>query len=155
MATDMKIVTFNLGKEKFGLDIMKIDAVTEYEEVTVIPHVADYLEGVINFRKEEVLPLVNMRRKFKFPDFQEKSKCKVIVIKVGQRKIGIMVDDVKEVKTISTDLIEEKPDVGGMNNVNFISGIARLEDEMLIILDVDKLLNSEEKMSLDQVMEEA
>jgi purine-binding chemotaxis protein CheW len=74
---------------------------------------------------------------------------------MAQRKIGIMVDDVKEVKTISSDIIEEKPDVGGMNNVNFISGIARLEDEMLIILDVDKLLNSEEKMSLDQVMKEA
>ena len=74
---------------------------------------------------------------------------------MAQRKIGIMVDDVKEVKTISSDLIEEKPDVGGMNNVNFISGIARLEDEMLIILDVDKLLSSEEKMSLDQVMKEA
>ena len=74
---------------------------------------------------------------------------------MAQRKIGIMVDDVKEVKTISSNLIEEKPDVGGMNNVNFISGIARLEDEMLIILDVDKLLSSEERMSLEQVMKEA
>ncbi|MDO7976665.1 chemotaxis protein CheW [Oceanotoga sp. DSM 15011] len=152
MGTDLKIVTFNLGKEKFGLDIMKIDAVAEYEEVTEIPDVADYLEGVIDFRKKEVLPLVNLRKKFKIQDFSDKTKCKVIVIKMESRKIGMMVDDVKEVKSINSELIEEKPEVGGMHRVNFISGIARLEDEMLIILDVDKLLTTEEKLSLEQVV---
>lgn len=152
MSTELKIVTFNLGKERFALDIMKIDTVAEYEEVTELPHVSDYLEGVINFRKEMVLPLVNMRRKFNMPDFQDKTKCKVLVIKLESRKIGIMVDDVKEVKGISSSCVEETPDVGGMKNVNFISGIARLDEEMLIILDVDKLLTAEEKMELESVV---
>jgi len=152
MSTEIQIVTFNLGKEKFGLDIMKIDTVAEYEEVTVIPHVADYLEGVINFRKQQVLPIVNMRSKFNLPPFEDKTKCKVIVLKIGEKRIGIMVDDVKEVKSITSSLIEEKPDIGGMKNVNYISGIARLEEEILIILDVDKLLTTEEKMELDKLV---
>ncbi|BBE31996.1 chemotaxis protein CheW [Tepiditoga spiralis] len=152
MSTEIKIVTFNLGNEKFALDIMKIDTVAEYEDVTVIPHVADYVEGVINFRKEFVLPLINMRKKFKLPDFEDKSKCKILIIKQEDRKIGIMIDDVKEVKNISSDSIEETPAVGGMNNIRFISGIARLDNEMLIILDMDKLLTAEEKMELDSLV---
>lgn len=152
MDSEIKIVTFDLGNEKFGLDIMKIDAIAEYQEVTVLPHVSDYLEGVINFREEYVLPLINMRKKFDLPDFDDKTKCKVMVIKMEGRNIGIMVDDVKEVKSIDSKIIEETPDVGGMSKVKFISGIARLGDKMLIILDVDKLLTSDEKMSLDEVI---
>ena len=84
---EIKIVTFSLGKEKYGLDIMKIDAVAEFEEVTSLPQTADFIEGIINFRKREVLPLINLRRKFKLPDFENKELSKVIVIKMKDRKI--------------------------------------------------------------------
>jgi purine-binding chemotaxis protein CheW len=152
MPSELKIVTFNIGKEKFGLDIMNVDAVIEYEETTKLPNASDYFEGVINYRNEEVLPIINLRRKFKMPDFEDKSHAKVIVLKIDQRRVGIMVDDVKNVRSIDPDLINEKPNIGGMRGADFISGIARLEDGMLVILDIDKLITEEEKIAIDEVI---
>lgn len=152
MPSELKIVTFNIGKEKFGLDIMNVDAVIEYQETTKLPNASDYFEGVINYRNEEVLPIINLRRKFKLPDFEDKSLAKVIVLKIDQRRVGIMVDDVKNVRSIDPNLINEKPNIGGMRGADFISGIARLEDGMLVILDIDKLLTEEEKIAIDEVI---
>ncbi|MDK2906208.1 chemotaxis protein W [Petrotoga mexicana DSM 14811] len=152
MPSELKIVTFNIGKERFGLDIMNVDAVIEYEETTKLPNASDYFEGVINYRNEEVLPIINLRRKFKMPDFEDKSHAKVIVLKIDQRRVGIMVDDVKNVRSIDPDLINEKPNIGGMRGADFISGIARLEDGMLVILDIDKLITEEEKIAIDEVI---
>ncbi|MBL5980989.1 chemotaxis protein W [Petrotoga sp. 9T1HF07.CasAA.8.2] len=152
MPSELKIVTFNIGKEKFGLDIMNVDAVIEYEETTKLPNASDYFEGVINYRNEEVLPIINLRRKFKMSDFEDRSHAKVIVLKIDQRRVGIMVDDVKNVRSIDPNLINEKPNIGGMRGADFISGIARLEDGMLVILDIDKLLTEEEKIAIDEVI---
>ncbi|PNR94219.1 chemotaxis protein CheW [Petrotoga sp. HWH.PT.55.6.1] len=152
MPSELKIVTFNIGKEKFGLDIMNVDAVIEYEETTKLPNASDYFEGVINYRNEEVLPIINLRRKFKMSDFEDRSHAKVIVLKIDQRRVGIMVDDVKNVRSIDPNLINEKPNIGGMRGADFISGIARLEDGMLVILDIDKLLTEEEKIAIDKVI---
>ncbi len=152
MPSELKIVTFNIGKERFGLDIMNVDAVIEYEETTKLPNASDYFEGVINYRNEEVLPIINLRRKFKMPDFEDKSHAKVIVLKINQRRVGIMVDDVKNVRSIDPNLINEKPNIGGMRGADFISGIARLEDGMLVILDIDKLITEEEKIAIDEVI---
>ncbi|POZ91566.1 chemotaxis protein CheW [Petrotoga sp. SL27] len=152
MPSELKIVTFNIGKERFGLDIMNVDAVIEYQETTKLPNASDYFEGVINYRNEEVLPIINLRRKFKLPDFEDKSLAKVIVLKIDQRRVGIMVDDVKNVRSIDPNLINEKPNIGGMRGADFISGIARLEDGMLVILDIDKLLTEEEKIAIDEVI---
>ncbi|HBT50978.1 MAG TPA: chemotaxis protein CheW [Petrotoga sp.] len=152
MPSELKIVTFNIGKEKFGLDIMNVDAVIEYEETTKLPNASDYFEGVINYRNEEVLPIINLRRKFKMPNFEDKSHAKVIVLKIDQRRVGIMVDDVKNVRSIDPNLINEKPNIGGMRGADFISGIARLQDGMLVILDIDKLITEEEKIAIDEVI---
>ncbi|POZ93219.1 chemotaxis protein CheW [Petrotoga halophila] len=152
MPSELKIVTFNIGREKFGLDIMNVDAVIEYEETTKLPNASDYFEGVINYRNEEVLPIINLRRKFKMSDFEDRSHAKVIVLKIDQRRVGIMVDDVKNVRSIDPNLINEKPNIGGMRGADFISGIARLEDGMLVILDIDKLLTEEEKIAIEEVI---
>jgi purine-binding chemotaxis protein CheW len=152
MESELKIVTFNIGKDKFGLDIMKVDAVIEYEEATTLPNTSDYFEGIINYRNEEVLPIINLRKKFRMPDFDDKTRVKVIVLKIDERKVGIMVDDVKNVRSINQDLIDEKPKIGGIRQADFISGIARLEDGMLIVLDIDKLITKEEKIAIDEVV---
>jgi purine-binding chemotaxis protein CheW len=86
------------------------------------------------------------------PDFEDKSHAKVIVLKIDQRRVGIMVDDVKNVRSIDPNLINEKPNIGGMRGADFISGIARLEDGMLVILDIDKLITEEEKIAIDEVI---
>ena len=152
MSSEIKIVTFTLGKEKFGLDIMNVDAVIEYEDTTKLPNTSDYFEGIINYRDEEVLPIINLRKKFKLPDFENKSHAKVIVVKIGDKKVGIMVDDVKNVRSINSSLIEEKPNIGGLRGAKFISGIARLDEGMLTILDIDKLISEEDKIEINEMV---
>src|SRR5690606_30564656 len=101
---------------------------------------------------EEVLPIINLRKKFKLPDFENKSHAKVIVVKIGDKKVGIMVDDVKNVRSINSSLIEEKPNIGGLRGAKFISGIARLDEGMLIILDIDKLISEEDKIEINEMV---
>ena len=152
MSSEIKIVTFTLGKEKFGLDIMNVDAVIEYEDTTKLPNTSDYFEGIINYRDEEVLPIINLRKKFKLLDFENKTHAKVIVVKIGDKKVGMMVDDVKNVRSINSNLIEEKPNIGGLSGAKFISGIARLDEGMLIILDIDKLISEEDKIEINEMV---
>ncbi len=149
---EAKMLTFYLGDEVFAIDIMKVERVKEYEKTTKVPNIADYVEGIINLMGE-VVPIVNLRKKFLMPDFEDKSKTKIIVVKLDNgKKIGFLVDDVKEVLNVTDDIIEEPPThVGGMSNIKFIFGVAKLEGQMVLILDVDKVLTTEEQLSLANI----
>ena len=151
---EFKVVSFMLGNEDFGIDIMKIDSIVEFGKVIRIPESADYVEGVMNIRGK-VVPIINLRRKFYMGDLDEeqKQKAKVIVVNIDNRQVGLMVDDVKEVLTINQNQLEEPPsEVGGVGR-GYILGIAKLEDTMMIILDIDKILSAEEKLELGKIME--
>ncbi len=151
---EFKVVSFVLGDEEFGIDIMKIDSIVEVGKITRIPESADYVEGIMNFRGN-VIPLINLRRKFLIEDMgdEEKKKAKIIVVNMGERKVGLLVDDVREVLTISDEQMEEPPnEVGGVGR-SYVLGIAKLDETMLIILDVDKILTAEEKIELGKVLE--
>lgn len=146
---ELKFLTFHLGPEVFAINIMKVERVKEYEKTTKMPNIADYVEGIINLMGE-IVPIVNLRKKFMLEDFENKDKTKVIVVKLENgRKVGFMVDNVREVLTITDELIDEPPShIGGINNVKFISGVIKLPEEMVLVLEVDNLLTTEEKLAL-------
>ena len=151
---EFKIVSFVLGDEEFGVDIMKIDSIVELGKLTKIPESADYVEGVMNFRGT-VIPVINLRRKFYMEDLPEdaKKKSKVIVVNLDDRKVGFMVDDVREVLTITDEQLEEPPDeVGGVGR-SYVLGIAKMGESMMIILDIDKVLSAEEKLEIGRLVE--
>ncbi len=151
---EFKIVSFVLGEEEYGIDIMKVDSIVEFGKVMKIPESADYVEGVMNIRGK-VVPIVNLRKKFLLEDIDEerKKRAKVIVVNIGDKQVGLLVDDVKEVLTITGDQLEEPPnEVGGVGK-RYILGIAKLKETMMIILDIDKILTAEEKMELGKIME--
>ncbi len=151
---EFKVVSFMLGNEDFGIDIMKIDSIVEFGKIIKIPESADYVEGVMNIRGK-VVPIINLRKKFYIEDLddEQKKKAKVIVVNLDNRQVGLLVDDVKEVLTINQDQLEEPPsEVGGVGR-GYILGIAKLEDTMMIILDIDKILSAEEKLELGKIME--
>ena len=151
---EFKIVSFVLGDEEFGVDIMKIDSIVELGKLTKIPESADYVEGVMNFRGT-VIPVINLRRKFYMEDLPEdaKKKSKVIVVNLDDRKVGFMVDDVREVLTITDEQLEEPPEeVGGVGRA-YVLGIAKMGESMMIILDIDKVLSAEEKLEIGRLVE--
>ncbi|MGM0642132.1 MAG: chemotaxis protein CheW [Thermotogota bacterium] len=135
--TEIKLITFLLGEEKFGLDINVIDTVSDKEEITKLPDQSEEYEGVINFRKKEVIPILNLRKKFSINS--KEIKRKYIVIKHEDKKFGIVVDDVKEVRTINTNVLESTNNLKNMIKKEYVDFIARLDDEMIIILNPNKL----------------
>jgi len=151
---EFKIVSFVLGEEEFGIDIMKIDSIVEFGKITKIPESADYVEGIMNIRGN-VVPIINLRKKFLMEDLEEerKKRAKVVVINIGDKQVGLLVDDVKEVLTISDEQLEEPPaEVGGVGK-RYILGIAKIGESMMIILDIDKILTAEEKLEIGKIME--
>uniref|UniRef100_A0A7C5U2W7 Chemotaxis protein CheW n=1 Tax=Fervidobacterium nodosum TaxID=2424 RepID=A0A7C5U2W7_9BACT len=149
---EMKFLTFHLGEEVFAINIMKVERVKEYEKTTKMPNIADYVEGIINLMGE-IVPIINLRKKFMLEDFPSKEKTKIIVVKLENgRKVGFLVDDVREVLTVTEDLIDEPPaHVGGISNAKFISGVIKLPSEMVLTLEVDNLLTAEEKIALSKL----
>jgi len=149
---ELKVVSFDLGHEQFAVDIMKIDSVVETGKIVKIPESAEYVEGVMNLRGT-LIPVINLRKKFKMEDFPEKDKCKIIVTNLEAGKVGFLVDNVKEVLTISQDDIEETPrGVGGIGG-RYILGMAKHGDNILIILNIDEILTAEEKIEIEKIME--
>jgi purine-binding chemotaxis protein CheW len=149
---ELKFLTFYLGEEVFAINIMKVERVKEYEKTTKIPNIADFVEGIINLMGE-IVPIINLRKKFLMDDFANKEKSKIIVVKLENgKKVGLLVDDVREVLTVTEDMIDEPPaHVAGMSGAKFISGVIKLENEMVLTLEVDNLLTTEEKIALANI----
>jgi len=149
---ELKFLTFHIGDEVFAINISKVERVKEYEKTTKMPNIADYVEGIINLMGE-IVPIINLRKKFALEDFSNKEKAKIIVVKLeDNNKVGFLVDDVKEVLTVTEESIDEPPaHVGGMSNAKFISGVIKLPNEMVLTLEVDYLLTTEEKLALAKI----
>ncbi|HOP82668.1 MAG TPA: chemotaxis protein CheW [Fervidobacterium sp.] len=149
---ELKFLTFHIGDEVFAINISKVERVKEYEKTTKMPNIADYVEGIINLMGE-IVPIINLRKKFTLEDFSNKEKAKIIVVKLeDNNKVGFLVDDVKEVLTVTEESIDEPPaHIGGMSNAKLISGVIKLPNEMVLTLEVDYLLTTEEKLALAKI----
>ncbi|HQI93619.1 MAG TPA: chemotaxis protein CheW [Fervidobacterium sp.] len=149
---ELKFLTFHIGDEVFAINISKVERVKEYEKTTKMPNIADYVEGIINLMGE-IVPIINLRKKFALEDFSNKEKAKIIVVKLeDNNKVGFLVDDVKEVLTVTEESIDEPhAHIGGMSNAKFISGVIKLPNEMVLTLEVDYLLTTEEKLALAKI----
>lgn len=150
--SEFKVVSFRIGDEEYALDIMKIDSIIEIKKILNIPQAPSFVEGIINFRGT-VVPVINGRKKF----FVESSKNKdgrsdkAIVVNFENRKVAILVDEVKEVLTLSQDTLEEPPsEISNVSN-KYISAIANMEGRMIIILDADRILSEKESFEISDM----
>ncbi len=142
--SELKVVSFRIGSEEYAIDIMKVDSIIQVEKITWIPETPSFVEGIIDFRGT-VIPIVSGRKKFSISsECDDKSKMRAIVINHENRKVGLFVDEVKEVISISQDTLEEPPlEVSNESN-GYISAISTVKDRMVIILDVEKMLDEKE-----------
>ncbi|SHE58045.1 chemotaxis protein CheW [Clostridium fallax] len=143
MSKEAKILIFSLNNEYYATDIIQVERILGYEEPTVLPEVPNFLEGVINY-ENNILPIISLSRKFNF-ESQISSDSKIIVIKDDDVKLGVTVDNVCEVTDINLDDIEVPPTVGSSISTRYIKGLIRLEDKIVIWLDLSKVLTEDEK----------
>ncbi|AIY85764.1 MULTISPECIES: chemotaxis protein CheW [unclassified Thermotoga] len=147
---ELKVVTFKLGNQVFGVDIMKVESIVEVEKIVPVPETAEYIEGVMNLRGK-IIPVVNLRKKFKMPDMEDKKRAKIIVSMVKDTLIGFLVDDVSEVLTLTESDIEQPPQNLSGKGKNYILGLAKVRDDIVIILNIEEVLTSEELVEISNI----
>jgi purine-binding chemotaxis protein CheW len=133
----LQLVTFKLAGEEYATDILKVQEINRMVEITSVPNAPHYVEGVINLRGK-VIPVVNLRKKFGFVVKEADAQSRIMVVDVG-KTIGIIVDSVSEVLRLRADTVETPPSITENGSSEFIRGIGKLEDRLLILLDLDKL----------------
>jgi len=148
-----KYLTFNLGDEGYGLEILKVQEIIGMQEITKIPRTPAYVRGVINLRGK-VIPVIDLRLKFGMPEQELTRKTCIIMVQVHRNEmdliIGLVVDEVSEVLNISGDQIEPAPSLGTQVETHFILGMAKTESAVKILLDIDKVLSAEEMDALSR-----
>ncbi len=147
-AQEGKFLSFVLGEEEYGLEILKVQEINGMMGITRVPRTPDYVRGVINLRGR-VIPIVSLRRKFNMPDVEDTDKTCIIVVQVDHAEteltMGIVVDEVSEVLNIKCEQIEPTPSFGGgMAAIEFVTGMGKLEDKVVILLDIDSVLHEDE-----------
>ncbi|MCX8034399.1 MAG: chemotaxis protein CheW [Thermodesulfovibrio sp.] len=143
----LQLVTFTLGGEEYAVDILKVQEINRMKEITRVPNAPYYVEGVINLRGK-VIPVVSLRKMFGLPEEENKAQQKIMIMEIQGVTMGLIVDTVSEVLRISTEIVEPPPAMTYSVNSEFISGIAKLEDGLIILLEMDRLIGKEESASM-------
>ncbi len=149
-----KYLTFLLGEEEYGLEILKVQEIIQMQKVTKVPKAPDFVRGVINLRGK-VIPVVELRNKFGMETVEDTKKTCIIVvlIQAGDNAIimGISIDEVKEVLDVDSGEIEETPSFGASNETDFIMGVGKVGETVKMLLDIDKVLSATELTSISKV----
>ncbi|MEQ1439304.1 chemotaxis protein CheW [Fontimonas sp. SYSU GA230001] len=143
-----EFLTFTLGDEEYGVDILKVQEIRGYDTVTRIPDAPDFIKGVINLRGT-IVPVVDMRLKFKLGRAEYNEFTVMIILNVAHRVVGMVVDGVSDVLQLTPEQIRPAPEFGSGVNSKFITGIGALDNRMLILVDIEKLMTSADMALMD------
>ncbi len=143
-----QFVTCRIAHEEFALDVLSVQEINRMVEVTRVPKAPFYVEGVINLRGR-IIPVLDLRRRFGLPRTDQTDDSRIMVVLVRQRMVGLIVDEVVEVLRIPKSAIEPPPSVGSSAGAEFTQGVGRIEDRLLIVLDLNRLLLPHEHAALE------
>jgi purine-binding chemotaxis protein CheW len=151
-----KYLTFLIGKEEFGVGVLKVREIMGIQDITAVPQTPVYLKGVINLRGK-VIPVIDLRLKFGLPTIEYTKRTCIIVVQVKGASapllMGIVVDEVSEVLTLTPADIEDTPDFGSDVETTYILGMAKIKGRVKILLDINKVLTSQEIRGLEAVLQ--
>lgn len=143
----LQLVSFKIGSEEFGIEILKVQEINRMHEITQIPNSPDYVVGVINLRGR-IIPVVDLRVRLNLVAIEQDKNTRIIVVDLEGKTIGFIVDEVSEVLRIPSNIIEPPPAMIAGINSEYITAVGKLEDRLLILLDLDKIFSFEEKEAL-------
>ena len=151
MADVPQLVSFNLGTEEFGVDIGAVQEIVRMPEITKVPRSPDFVEGVVNLRGK-IIPVVDLRKRFRLPVGEATKSTRIIIVTIGGKTVGMIVDAVSEVLRLDAASVEPTPEmVASAIDSAFLKGIAKLDGRLLILLDLDLILDQEEAQALARV----
>jgi purine-binding chemotaxis protein CheW len=153
-----ELLTFFLAGEEYGVDILRVQEIKGWDAVTNIPNTPEYIRGVINIRGS-IVPIIDMRLRFKLEKKEYDATTVVIVLNVKSRSgkkdrtMGIVVDAVSDVYNVPDDEVKAAPDFGSAVDTAFVTGLATIEEKMIIVLDIDQMLNAAELAVIEELSE--
>ncbi len=144
----IQLVSFRLGDEEYGVDILNVQEIIKMMEITRVPNSPDFVEGVINLRGK-VLPVIDLRKRLGLPKKEHDKATRIIVVEMDKKIVGFIVDSVSEVLRIPYSALEAPPQMSNGVGEEFISAVGKLNDKLLILLDLKRILSVEEKKKLE------
>ncbi len=145
----LQLVSFNIGNEEFAVDILKVQEINRMAEITKVPKSPPFVEGVINLRGK-VIPIVDLRKRFNLEERKTTKETRIIVVDMDGKVVGLIVDSVSEVLRLPADTIEPPPPIVAGIEAEYIKGVGKLDDRLLILLDLNKIFSSEERKMLSK-----
>ena len=146
----LQLVSFIIENEEFGIDILIVQEIIRPVEITRVPNAPGFVEGVINLRGR-IVPVIDLRKRFGLPQRERDKDTRIVVVELAEKVVGFMMDAVKEVIRVDRGVIEPPPDLAIGIDAHYIRGVAKLEDRLLILLDLEEVLTDEEQAELAPV----
>ncbi|MCO4321685.1 chemotaxis protein CheW [Aliidiomarina quisquiliarum] len=143
-------VTFQLDEETYGINVMQVQEVLRHSEIAPVPGAPDYVLGIINLRGN-VVTVIDTRTRFGLPSSEVNDNTRVVIIEADQQVIGILVDSVAEVVYLRSSEIDSAPNIGTEESARFIQGVSNRDGELLILVDLNKMLTEEEWGEVAQI----
>jgi len=149
-STEQQLVSFDLATESYGVDIGAVREIIRLQKITNVPRTPEFVEGVINLRGK-VIPVVDLRKRFGLPVGDQSAENRIVVVDIGGQDIGVIVDAVNEVLRIFSDSVEPPSSVITTADPDYLMGIAKVDNKLLLLLDLESVLSAEERAVLADV----
>lgn len=146
----LQLVSFKIGDEEFGVDILKVQEINRMLNITKVPNSPEFVEGVVNLRGR-IIPVIDLRKRLNLPEKEADNKTRIVVVELEDKTVGFLVDEVSEVLRIPKSITEAPPAMVAGIESDFITAVGKLEDRLLTLLDLEKLLKAEEISSLEGI----
>ncbi len=148
-ASSRELLTFTLGAEEYGIDILKVQEIRGYDAVTTIANAPEFIKGVINLRGI-IVPIVDLRIKFHLGRVEYDQFTVVIILNVASRVVGIVVDGVSDVIALTAEQLKPAPEFSSTMDTQYILGLGTVDERMIIVMDIEKLLSSRDMELFDE-----
>jgi len=147
---ELQLVSFNVGSEEFGVDILKVHEINRMTEITRVPKAPVFVEGVINLRGK-IIPIIDLRKRFGMETKEKDKNTRIVVVEINEQTIGFVVDSVSEVIRMPMENIDDAPELVTGIDADYIKGVGKLENNLLILLDLEKVMSKQELQKVEKI----
>jgi len=148
-----KVIVFQLKDQQFGVDIQQVRSIEKLQEITKIPNTSDFIKGVINLRSE-VIAIIDLRERLNINETDFTDHTRILIVSINEMQIGLIVDSATDVLDIDPSVIDPSPEIVGEIDVTYVKGVAKLENRLLILLDLERVLSFKEIDEVREAIEE-
>lgn len=145
-----KVIVFKLKNDYYGVPVSQVDSIERWEKVTRVPHAPAFIKGIINLRGE-ILPVVDLQQRFGIGESVQREESRLVVAKNEGLKVGLIVDEARDVIDLDMDQIEPAPETSTASHSTYIFGVSKQEDHLLILLNLEKVLRNDHIQAIEQI----